>query len=198
MHQTLEEVLKELHVKLWDQQRNISQQQKSCLAFLAVSHQEKPMCPCPPLPVGSGSCARTALPALPRLSAAFFQMLAADDVVENKVGPLYKALRLLRSPRMEMVSLVLTALLTLSERAETVSRLLSGADMWHLDSEASGKVVACPGLRVRFWGDCSKRPACHGMAWRLPGELTRHRHSHGMEIVFCTGKKNEGPPVRVA
>ncbi|XP_017595573.1 PREDICTED: uncharacterized protein LOC108448123, partial [Corvus brachyrhynchos] len=91
VHQTLEEVLKELHVKFWDQQRNISQQQKSCLAFLA--------------------------------------MLASDDIVENKVGPLYKALRLLRSPRMEMVSLVLRALLTLSERAETVSRLLSGADM---------------------------------------------------------------------
>lgn len=45
VHQTLEEVLKELHGKLWDQHKNIfSRQQKSCLAFLAVSHQEKPTC----------------------------------------------------------------------------------------------------------------------------------------------------------
>ena len=134
------------------------------------------------------------MPALPGLSAAFFQMLASDDVQEQELVLLYKELNLLRCPIIEMVSLVLRALLTLSERAKTVSRLLSGADMWHLDSEASGKVVAWPGLRVRCWSDCSKHPACHGMAWRLPGELTRHRRSHGMEIVFRTGKKNEGPP----
>ncbi|XP_031950581.1 uncharacterized protein LOC116437131 [Corvus moneduloides] len=108
VHQTLEEVLKELHVKFWDRQRNISQQQKSCLAFLA--------------------------------------MLASDDVVENKVGPLYKALRLLRSPRMEMVSLVLRALLTLSERAETARKMKGLLSellkfLWHQSGDISVMVM---------------------------------------------------------
>ncbi|KAL2296183.1 hypothetical protein Nmel_013010, partial [Mimus melanotis] len=57
---------------------------------------------------------------------AFLSILAYGDVLDNKVGPLYKNLSLLRSPRREMVPLVLRALVTLSERAETVSRLLSG------------------------------------------------------------------------
>ncbi|XP_048145879.1 uncharacterized protein LOC125318955 [Corvus hawaiiensis] len=115
VRQTLEKVLRELHIQLQGRHKDIfTQQEKSCLSFLA--------------------------------------MLASDDVQEQELGLLYKDLNLLRCPIIEMVSLVLRALVTLSERAKTVSRLLSGADMWHLDSEASGKVVAWPGLRVRCWG----------------------------------------------
>ncbi|XP_048145893.1 uncharacterized protein LOC125318968 isoform X2 [Corvus hawaiiensis] len=86
VHQTLEKVLKELHIKLQGRQKDIfTQQQKSCLAFLA--------------------------------------MLASDDVQEQELGSLYKDLDLLRCPRMEMVSLVLRALVTLSERAETAKKM---------------------------------------------------------------------------
>ncbi|XP_023773923.1 uncharacterized protein LOC111922613 isoform X3 [Cyanistes caeruleus] len=86
VRQSLEKVLKELHMKLWDHQKEVfTQQQKSCFAFLA--------------------------------------MLASGDVLEKKVGSLYKSLNLLRSSRMEMVPLVLRALVTLSEGAETARKM---------------------------------------------------------------------------
>ncbi|KAL2296185.1 hypothetical protein Nmel_018479 [Mimus melanotis] len=47
----------------------------------------------------------------------FLSMLAYSDVLDHKVGPLYKNLSLLGSPRREMVPLVLRALVMLSERA---------------------------------------------------------------------------------
>lgn len=64
-------------------------------------------------------------------------MLAYGDVLENKIRPLYKNLSLQKSPKMEMVSLVLRALETLSESAQTVSRRLSGAQCgtWTLRSQ---------------------------------------------------------------
>lgn len=63
-------------------------------------------------------------------------MLAYGDVLESRIGPLYENLSLLKSPKMEMVPLVLRALETLSESAETVSRGLSGAECgtWTLRS----------------------------------------------------------------
>ncbi|XP_033367676.1 uncharacterized protein LOC107199418, partial [Parus major] len=86
VRQSLEKVLRELHMKLWDHQKEVfTQQQKSCFAFLA--------------------------------------MLASGDVLEKKVGSLYKSLNLLRSSRMEMVPLVLRALVTLSEGAETARKM---------------------------------------------------------------------------
>ncbi|KAL2300906.1 hypothetical protein Nmel_011458, partial [Mimus melanotis] len=60
---------------------------------------------------------------------SFLAMLASDHVQEEELSPLYEASGFLRYSGMEMVPLVLRALVTLSERAETVSRLLSGADM---------------------------------------------------------------------
>ncbi|XP_056366088.1 uncharacterized protein LOC130262716 isoform X2 [Oenanthe melanoleuca] len=88
VRQTLEKVLKELHIQLQDWHKNIfTRQQKSCLTFLS--------------------------------------MLAYGDVLEDKVRPLYKNLSLRSSPRREMVPLVLRALVTLSERAET-ARIMKG------------------------------------------------------------------------
>ncbi|KAL2300909.1 hypothetical protein Nmel_011461, partial [Mimus melanotis] len=92
VRQTLEKVLKELQILLQDWNNDIfTQQQKSCLMFLA--------------------------------------MLASENVDEDDLNPFYTDLRSLRYSGTEMVPLVLRALVTLSERAETVSRLLSGADM---------------------------------------------------------------------
>ncbi|XP_068034373.1 protein maestro-like [Anomalospiza imberbis] len=50
-------------------------------------------------------------------------MLAYGDMLESKVRPLYKSLSLLRYPKMEMVPLVLRALETLSESAETAKKM---------------------------------------------------------------------------
>ncbi|XP_023773922.1 uncharacterized protein LOC111922613 isoform X2 [Cyanistes caeruleus] len=116
VRQSLEKVLKELHMKLWDHQKEVfTQQQKSCFAFLAVSHQLKFQ--------NSTWGFLFSTPAPPGLSAASFQMLASGDVLEKKVGSLYKSLNLLRSSRMEMVPLVLRALVTLSEGAETARKM---------------------------------------------------------------------------
>ncbi|XP_053824422.1 uncharacterized protein LOC128802193 isoform X4 [Vidua chalybeata] len=76
-----------------------------------------------------------------QMCLSFLSMLAYGDILESKVRPLYKNLSLLRYPKMEMVPLVLRALETLSESAETVSRLLSGAERgtWTLRSQKRQK-----------------------------------------------------------
>lgn len=59
----------------------------------------------------------------------FFQMLACDDGEEEKLHRLYTKTRFLRNPDLALLSLVLSGLLTLSERADMVSRVLSGTDL---------------------------------------------------------------------
>ncbi|KAF4798324.1 hypothetical protein TURU_065261 [Turdus rufiventris] len=82
VRQTLEKVLKELQIQLQDWHNSIlSQQQNTCLAFLA--------------------------------------MLASDHVQQEELSPLYEVSSFLRYPGMEMVPLVLRALVTLSQTAET-------------------------------------------------------------------------------
>ncbi|XP_031950580.1 uncharacterized protein LOC116437130 [Corvus moneduloides] len=109
VHQTLEKVLKELHIKLQGRQKDIfTQQEKSCLAFLA--------------------------------------MLASDDVQEQELGLLYKDLNLLRCPIIEMVSLVLRALVTLSERAKTARKMKGLLSellkfLWHQSGDISVMVM---------------------------------------------------------
>ncbi|XP_023790779.1 uncharacterized protein LOC111934852 [Cyanistes caeruleus] len=53
----------------------------------------------------------------------FLSMLVSDDVDEDELDPLYKELRSLKYSGMEVVSLVLRALVTLSERAETARKI---------------------------------------------------------------------------
>ncbi|KAM6996763.1 uncharacterized protein RBU47_013161 [Passerculus sandwichensis] len=55
----------------------------------------------------------------------FLSMLTYGDVLENRVRPLYKNLRLVKSPKKEMVPLVLRALETLSENADTAKKMKS-------------------------------------------------------------------------
>ncbi|CAN8177316.1 unnamed protein product [Coccothraustes coccothraustes] len=54
---------------------------------------------------------------------AFLSVLAFGDMPQDKIGPLYKNLGLRMSPKMEMVPLVLRALETLSESAETAKKM---------------------------------------------------------------------------
>ncbi|XP_041877965.1 uncharacterized protein LOC121661569 isoform X2 [Corvus kubaryi] len=109
VRRTLEKVLRELHIQLQDQHKDIfTQQEKSCLAFLA--------------------------------------MLASDDVQEQELGLLYKDLNLLRCPIIEMVSLVLRALLTLSERAKTARKMKGLLSellkfLWHRSGDVSVMVM---------------------------------------------------------
>ncbi|XP_053824418.1 uncharacterized protein LOC128802193 isoform X2 [Vidua chalybeata] len=58
-----------------------------------------------------------------QMCLSFLSMLAYGDILESKVRPLYKNLSLLRYPKMEMVPLVLRALETLSESAETAKKM---------------------------------------------------------------------------
>ncbi|TRZ04829.1 hypothetical protein HGM15179_022278 [Zosterops borbonicus] len=53
----------------------------------------------------------------------FLAMLVSDDANEYELDPLYKDLRSLMYSGMEMVPLVLRALVTLSERAETARKM---------------------------------------------------------------------------
>lgn len=61
----------------------------------------------------------------------FFQLLASEDVQEEEFAPLYKTCRFLlysaNSTDREITSLLLRALITLSNREDRVSRVLSGA-----------------------------------------------------------------------
>lgn len=67
----------------------------------------------------------------------------------------------------QMLSLLLRALITLSERGDRVSRVLSG---WKPGLEALAKAVAWPGLAVRTGGQCSGHPP-----WLAgPGEGSKH------------------------
>ncbi|XP_077645986.1 uncharacterized protein LOC110483345 [Lonchura striata] len=54
---------------------------------------------------------------------SFLSMLTFDDVLASKVCPLYQNLSLLSNPKMEMIPLVLRALETLSENAETAKKM---------------------------------------------------------------------------
>lgn len=83
-----------------------------------------PRCPCPELPVGTrGRTVWGALQALPvSLSLpSLFQLLAASDVRAKEFAATYNLWRSLRHQSLEMLSLVLQGLVTLSQRPETVS-----------------------------------------------------------------------------
>lgn len=74
MPQTPEKVLKELHIQLWHKGLFHTKEEDTCLIILAVGQQEKPLCPCPQLQLGTRSCtvpaAPLALPGAGFLSAA--------------------------------------------------------------------------------------------------------------------------------
>nr|XP_041568865.1 uncharacterized protein LOC121468800 [Taeniopygia guttata] len=76
---------------------------------------------------------------------SFLSMLAYGDVQESKVRPLYENLHLLSHPKIGMVPLVLRALDTLSESAETAKKMKSllpevvkflGHRSWHVSMMA--------------------------------------------------------------
>lgn len=146
MPQTAEKVLKELHIQFQDHQNGIFQtsDENTCLTCVAVSQQEKPWCPCPQLqgakqelcqrsPAGFASGKGCSL-------QGFFQMLASEVVQEKEFASLYNICRFLiysdSNRDTQMLSLVLRAPITMSERDDRVSRMVSGADRWKLSFEA--------------------------------------------------------------
>lgn len=157
MPQTAEKVLKELHIQFQDHKNGIFQtsDENTCLACVAVSQQEKPWCPCPQLqgakqePAGFAGGKGCSL-------QGFFQMLASEVVQEEEFSSLYNICRFLiysdNNTDTQMLSLVLRALITLSERDDRVSRVVSGADRQKLGFEALG--LACAGsqdVEVTAW-----------------------------------------------
>lgn len=75
---------------------------------------------------GAGSPASSA----GRSPLGFLQLLASDDLEDEEFAPMYNCWRFLRHPSPAMLSLVLTGLITLSQRAQMVSRAESRAAMW--------------------------------------------------------------------
>lgn len=134
MPQTLQNVLKELHIQLQDRHRRIlyTHRDDASILRLAVSYWKKLLVPQElhgaRSPTSSASCSLLAC----------FQMLASSDLQDEAFAPMYQVSRFLRQRRPTLLSLLLRGMMTLSERHEMVSRASPRAAMLAAKGRGSG------------------------------------------------------------
>ncbi|XP_064901348.1 uncharacterized protein LOC135577248 [Columba livia] len=119
--QTVRNILKELLSQLWDLKSRLfcTHLEDYCLVRLAVSYRKKPPLPCAWAALGTrsptSSAGRSLLPC--------FQMLASRDLGDRAFAATYLDFRFLKEERPAMLSLVLRAIMTLSERDEMARKM---------------------------------------------------------------------------
>ncbi|KAK2519482.1 hypothetical protein Q9966_013887 [Columba livia] len=117
--QTLQNVLKELHIQLQDRHRRIlyTHRDDASILRLAVGYWKKLLVPQElhgaRSPTSSASCSLLAC----------FQMLASSDLQDEAFAPMYQVSRFLRQRRPTLLSLLLRGMMTLSERHEMARKM---------------------------------------------------------------------------
>nr|XP_021138134.1 uncharacterized protein LOC110356050 [Columba livia] len=132
--QTLQNVLKELLIQLQDRHYRVlyTHWVDTTILRLAVSYWKKLLVP------QELHGARSPSNSAGRSLLACFQMLASSDLQDEEFAPMYLVMRFLRQRRPTVFSLLLRAMMTLSQRGEMVSGVSPRAAMVAAKGRGSG------------------------------------------------------------